>query len=50
VSQPAEFDGAKLYVLDRGTKARNGVRGDVAADCKSIVWKSDAGVLKTWER
>jgi hypothetical protein len=50
VTQSAEFDGAKLYILDRNTKARNGVRGDVAPDCKSIVWNAATGVLKTWER
>jgi hypothetical protein len=51
VTQWAEFDGAKFYILNRDTKARNGVRGDVAADCRSIVWKGDAeAVLKTWER
>jgi len=50
VTQWAEFDGARLYILTRDTSARNGIRGDVAADCKSIVWKSEAGALKTWER
>jgi hypothetical protein len=51
VTQWAEFDGAQLYILNRDTKARAGIRGDVAPDCKSIVWKGAAdAVLKTWER
>jgi hypothetical protein len=50
VTQSAEFEGARLYIVSRETRARNGVRGDVAADCKSIVWKSEAGMLRTWER
>jgi hypothetical protein len=32
-------------------KDRMGVRGDVAPDCKSIVWSAEGGgVLTTWER
>ena len=51
LTRSAEFDGEKLYVLERGSKSRNGVRGEVAADCKSIVWRGNTdGVLQTWER
>jgi hypothetical protein len=47
----AEFDTDKIYVLDRETKGRNGVRGNVSPDCRSIVWRSESdGVLNTWER
>jgi hypothetical protein len=51
VTQSAEYDGDKLYVLNRDTKARAGLRGDIAADCRSIQWKDDGeAVLRTWER
>jgi hypothetical protein len=47
----AEFQDAKLYVLDRETRARTAVRGDVSPDCRSIVWKGERdAVLGTWER
>jgi len=50
-TQWAEFDKDKLYILNRETKARAGLRGDVAADCRSIQWKGDGeGILRTWER
>ena len=50
-TQWAEFDGEKLYVLNRESKARAGLRGDVAADCRSIQWKGDGeAILRTWER
>jgi len=50
-TQWGEYDQDKIYVLDRQTKARSGLRGDVAADCRSIQWKADGeGSLRTWER
>ena len=50
-TQSAEYDQDRIYMLDRQTKARLGVRGDVAADCRSIQWKADGeGSLRTWER
>jgi hypothetical protein len=50
-TQWAEYDQDKIYVLDRQTKARLSVRGDVSADCRSIQWKADGeGSLRTWER
>lgn len=50
-TQSAEFDQDKIYVHDRQTKARLGVRGDISADCRSIQWKADGeGSVRTWER
>ena len=51
VTQSAEIDKDKLFLVNRQTKARTGVRGEVAADCKSIVWKGEGdGTVRTWER
>lgn len=51
VTQSAEFDKDKLYIVNRQTRARAGVRGEIAADCKSIVWKGEGdGPVRTWER
>jgi hypothetical protein len=51
VTQSAELDIGKLYIVNRETKARAGVRGEIAWDCKSIVWKSEGdGPVRTWER
>ena len=50
-TQSAEYDQDKLYMLDRQTKARAGLRGELAADCRSIQWKGDGdAVVRTWER
>jgi hypothetical protein len=50
-TQSAEYDQDKLYMLDRQTKARAGLRGDVAADCRSIQWKGDGdATVRVWER
>jgi hypothetical protein len=49
--QWAEFDGEKLYILNRDTYHRIGVHGEVSPDCKSIVWKGERDrVLSTWAR
>jgi hypothetical protein len=50
LTRSAEFDGEKLYVLDRDSKRRNGVQGEMAGDCKSIVWRKADAMLHTWER
>ena len=50
-ARAAELGDAKLYILDRDMKDRMGVRGEVAPDCKSIVWIAEGGgVLTRWER
>jgi hypothetical protein len=52
VTQSAEFDKDKLYILNRETRARAGVRGEIAPDCKSITWKGegDSSPARIWER
>jgi hypothetical protein len=51
VTQAAEFDGYRLHAINRETGARSGLRGEIAPDCKSIVWKGDGdGPVRTWER
>jgi hypothetical protein len=51
VTQSAEIDKDKLFIVNRETKARAGLRGEIAPDCKSIVWKGEGeAVLRTWER
>lgn len=51
VTRLAEFDKDKLYILNPETKGRVGVRGDLAPDCKSIVWRGQGdSVLNTWVR
>jgi hypothetical protein len=50
-TQWAEFDQDKLYILNRDTKARAGLRGDIAADCRSVHWKGDGETtVRIWER
>jgi hypothetical protein len=47
----AEFDGERLYILNGDTKQRQGMRGEIAPDCRSIVWKNTSNaLLRTWER
>ena len=47
----AEFDQDKIFVLNRETKARAGLRGDIAADCRSIHWKGEnEATVRIWER
>jgi hypothetical protein len=51
VTQAAELDKDKLYIVNRETKARGSVRGEIAPDCKSIVWKGEGDApARTWER
>jgi hypothetical protein len=51
VTQWAEFDGSTLYVLNRTTKNRLGMRGDISPDCRSIVWRGAGdGNTRRWER
>ena len=51
VVRTAEFDKDKLYVVNLETKERTGLRGEIAPDCKSIIWKIEGDVpVRTWER
>jgi len=51
LSQWAEYENETIHILNRDTKARTGVHGEMASDCRSISWKgADNRVLKTWVR
>ena len=51
VMRSAEFDKDKLYVVNLETKERTGLRGEIAPDCKSIIWKIEGDVpVRAWER
>jgi hypothetical protein len=51
VPQSAEYDNETIHLLDRETKSRTVVRGDVAPDCRSISWKGESDrPLKMWVR
>jgi hypothetical protein len=51
VTQLAELDGSTLYVVNRTTGSRLGMRGDIAPDCRSILWRGAGdGNVRRWER
>jgi hypothetical protein len=49
--QWAEYDNETIHILNRNTKSRTGVRGELAPDCRSISWKGEGNrFLTTWVR
>jgi hypothetical protein len=51
VTQWGEFDGSTIYILNRTTNNRLGMRGDISPDCKSILWRGAGdGNIRRWER